>query len=203
MSSSKIETKSITDSSINQKKESFRHWYLRHLFTNPVILIIVILGSGVLIVINMINLALVGNIVDLVVFWIGDISEGLSLLNGYILTILILYLIRFLCSTLIVSSNSWSAWNANRRIKDEFFDLIQNKPMKFHDSVRTGEIISLGNIDTGQIVEFIDPGLRILMNAIFSFSFSVFFFVNVLNAPILFICLIPFLVGYIWTFIRF
>jgi ATP-binding cassette subfamily B protein len=151
----------------------------------------------------MITLVLIGKLIDLAILWSGDISEGISLLNGYILIIIILFLIRFVFSSVIVSSNSWLAWNANKRIKNEFFELIQNKPMKFHDSVRTGEVISLTNIDVGQIVEFIDPGLRIFMNVIISLFLSVFFFISVLNAPLLFICLIPFLIAYIWTFIRF
>ena len=151
----------------------------------------------------MLGLVIVGKIVDLAISWNGNISKGLSLLNTDILIILILYLIRFIISFVIVSSSSWLAWNANKRIKNEFFEQIQNKPMKFHDAIRTGEIISLANIDVQQIVEFINPGLRVFMNIIISIFFSLFFFLSVLNTPLLFFCLIPFLIAYILTFIRF
>ena len=187
----------------SNKKESFKHWYLSHLLGNPIIFITIVLLTCILIAINMMSLVIVGKIVDLAISWNGNINEGLSLLNNDVLIILILFLIRFILSSVIVSSNSWLAWNANKRIKNEFFEQIQNKPMKFHDTVRTGEIVSLTNIDVGQIVEFINPGLRVFMNIIISLFFSAFFFISVLNAPLLFICLIPFLIAYILTFIRF
>ena len=187
----------------SNKKESFKHWYLSHLLANPIIFITIVLLTCILIAINMMSLVIVGKIVDLAISWNGNINEGLSLLNNNILIILILFLIRFILSSVIVSSNSWLAWNANKRIKNEFFEQIQNKPMTFHDTVRTGEVVSLTNIDVGQIVEFINPGLRVFMNIIISLFFSAFFFLSVLNAPLLFICLIPFLIAYILTFIRF
>jgi len=189
--------------SSKEKKESFKHWYLRHLFANPLIFIAVTLITCILTVINMMIIASVGTIVNFVVLWIGDTNEGLSLLNDQILRIIILHLIRFVVLSTRQTSGSWLGWNASKRIKNEFIEHIQNKPMKFHDSVRTGEIISLATFDIGQIVEFINPGLIIIINIISALLFSVFFFISVLNAPILFISLIPFLVAYLLTFIRF
>ena len=83
MCPNEIKTKSINDSSIRQssteKKESFKHWYLRHLFADPIIFIILVLLICVTIILNMVILILVGKLIDLVVSSIGDIDEGLSL----------------------------------------------------------------------------------------------------------------------------
>ena len=207
MCPSEIKSKLMNDSSIQQssteKNESFKHWYLNHLFANPIIFLGLILVTCILTVINMMILVLVGTIVNFAILWIGDINEGFSLLNVYILRIIILYLIRFVFHTVREVSGSWLAWEANKQIKDEFIEKIQNKPMKFHDSVRTGEMISLATFDVAQIVEFIFPGLLIIINISSALIFSVFFFINVLNVPLLFIGFIPFLIAYIWTFIRF
>ncbi|MHA1986130.1 MAG: ABC transporter ATP-binding protein [Promethearchaeota archaeon] len=207
MSPSEIKTKMKNDSSIQQssaeKNESFRHWYIRHLFANPIIFIIVALVTCILTVISMMIIASVGTVVNFVVLWIGDTSVGLSLLNDQILRIIILHLIRFVVLSTRQTSGSWLGWNASKRIKNEFIEHIQNKPMKFHDSVRTGEIISLATFDIGQIVEFINPGLIIIINITSALIFSVFFFASGLNAPLLFIFLIPFLIVYLLTFIRF
>jgi ATP-binding cassette subfamily B protein len=207
MCPSVIKTKNINGSPVHQssteKKESFKHWYLRHLFANPIIFIAVTLITCILTVINMMIIVLIGKIVNFVVLWIGDTSEGLAVLNADILGILILSLIRFAILSVRQTSASWLGWNASKRIKNEFIEQIQNKPMKFHDSVRTGEIISIATFDIGQIVEFINPGLIIIINIISALVSSIFFFTSVLNAPILFICLIPFLIVYVLTFIRF
>ena len=184
MCPSEIKTSPMNESSIQQssteKKESFKHWYLRHLFAHPIVFIILVLLTCMLTVINMMSLVLVGTIVDFAVIWIGGISEGLSLLNGYILTILILFLLRFGLSAIREILNIWVAWNANKRIKNEFIDKIQSKPMKFHDSVRTGEMISLATFDVAQIVEFIHPGLLIIFNILTAFPFLGIFFISVL-----------------------
>ncbi|MHA1933080.1 MAG: ABC transporter transmembrane domain-containing protein, partial [Promethearchaeota archaeon] len=130
----------MKDSSVQQssikKNESFKHWYLRHLFANPIVFITVTLITCLLTVINMMIIVLVGTIVNFVVLWIGDIGEGLSLLNVYILRLLFLHLIRFVILSARQTSASWLGWNASKRIKNEFIEHIQNKPMKFHDSVR-------------------------------------------------------------------
>jgi len=207
MCPSEIKSKQMKSSSIQQlsveTKESFKHWYLRHLFANPIIFLAILLITCILTVINMMIIALVGTIVNFVLLWIGDTSKGLSLLNAYILRMIILHLIRFVILSVRQTSGSWLGWSASKRIKNEFIEQIQNKPMKFHDSVRTGEIISLATFDIGQIVEFINPGLIIIINITSALLFSVFFFISVLNAPLLFICLIPFLIAYVLTFIRF
>ena len=207
MCPSEIKTKSINNSSIRQSsteiKESFKHWYLRHLFANPIIFIILILLICVTIILNMVILILVGKLIDLVVSSIGDIDEGLSLLNSYILMILILSLIRFATNAVRFISGSLLGWNAHKRLKNEFFNQIQNKPMKFHDSVRTGELISLTTFDVGQIGDFLFIGLTILMYAFISLIFYVISFISVLNVPLLLACLIPFLIAYFWVFIRF
>ncbi|GAG93118.1 unnamed protein product, partial [marine sediment metagenome] len=144
-----------------------------------------------------------GQLIDLVVYWIGDIDEGLSLLNSYILMILILSLIRFAASAARFSSGAFLGWNAHKRLKNEFFDQIQNKPMKFHDSVRTGELISLTTFDVGQIGDFLFIGLPILMNVFISLIFYVIFFISVLNVPLFLACLFPFLIAYFWLLFRF
>jgi ATP-binding cassette subfamily B protein len=64
-------------------------------------------------------------------------------------------------------------------------------------------MISLATFDVAQIVEFIHPGLLIIFNILTALPFSVLFFISILNAPLLFICLTPFLVAYLWTFIKF
>lgn len=207
MCPSEIKTKPIYDSSIRQssteKNESFKHWYLRHLFANPIIFMVLILSSCVRIILNMVILVLMGQLIDLVVYWIGDIDEGLSLLNSYILMILILSLIRFAASAARFSSGAFLGWNAHKRLKNEFFDQIQNKPMKFHDSVRTGELISLTTFDVGQIGDFLFIGLPILMNVFISLIFYVIFFISVLNVPLFLACLFPFLIAYFWLLFRF
>jgi ATP-binding cassette subfamily B protein len=207
MCPSEIDIKQLNEFSIQQssvgKKGSFKRWYLSHLFANPIIFIALMLITCILTVVDMMILVLVGTIVNLVVSWIGNISAGLSLLNVYILRIIILFLIRFVFHTMREISGSWLAWDASKQIKNEFIDQIQNKPMKFHDSVRTGEMISLATFDVAQIVDFIFPGLLIIFNILSALFFSVFFFIGALNAHLLFICLIPFLIAYIWTFIKF
>jgi len=71
MCPSEIKTKPMNDSLIQQpsseKNESFKHWYLRHLFANPIIFIAVTLITCILTVINMMIIVLVGTIVNFVV----------------------------------------------------------------------------------------------------------------------------------------
>jgi len=185
------------------KKESFRRWYIGHLFTNPLIIIISIVSICIANGTNIMVLMLIGQLIDLLISNIGDISVSISLLDEYILTIIILFLMRLISGIIRVNSNTWLAWKASKRIKNEFFEKIQKKPMKFHDSIRSGELISLSTFDVGQIVAFLNPGLPILMRIIIVLPFSIILYINIFNTPLLILLLLPFIMAYIWAFIRF
>ncbi|GAH74585.1 unnamed protein product, partial [marine sediment metagenome] len=86
----------LMQQSSKEKKESFRRWYIGHLFTNPLIFIISIVSICIANGTNIMVLMLIGQLIDLLISNIGDISVSISLLDEYILTIIILFLMRLI-----------------------------------------------------------------------------------------------------------
>jgi len=193
----------IMQQSSKEKRVSFRRWYIGHLFTHPVIFIISTIFACIAVGANLMVLMISGQFIDFIVSDIGDISVGISLLDEYILTLIILFLIRFIAVTVEMNLNPWRAWNASKRLKNEIFDQIQKKPMKFHDSIRSGDLISLSTFDVGQIITFINPGLPIIIHMIIALPFSIILYISIFKTPFLILVLIPFIMAYIWAFIRF
>lgn len=193
-------------SSSRFKKKSFTRWLLGHLTHNPLIIMGVIIGTAVGIFTRLLIPIVLGQAIDLVIIDKGDTlstEAQLSILSDFILFLIFLAIFRFVIGVMTTISNDWLAWRAQQRIREEFFDLMQNKPLKFHDSVRTGELMALATNDLGQVGGLISPGISMMSDVFISIILSAILVLGVLNSPELLILSIPFLLAYLWAIFSF
>jgi len=185
-----------------KKPHGFSRWFLGHLFANPLNLLIIFIGTSVTIVIRMLIPILLGFALDLAIidqFDLLTITEQLALLSYYVGLILVFGVIQFLVSTVSTIVNEWVSWTSQKRIREEFFDSMQNKPLKFHDSVKTGELMALATNDLSQVGGLISPGFSWMADVFISILAAAILTFFVLDAPQLFLLSIPFLIAYIWA----
>lgn len=193
-------------SSPQKSEKSVNRWLLGHLTHNPLIIIGVIAGTAIGIFTRLLIPIVLGEAIDLAIIDKGDLlsSESqISLLNEFVLFLIVLGIFRFIVGVVTTITNDWLAWSAQRRIREEFFDLMQNKPLKFHDSVRTGELMALATNDMGQVGGLISPGISMIADVFISIILSAILVLGVLNSPELLIISIPFLIVYLWAVFSF
>ncbi|MHA2175050.1 MAG: ABC transporter ATP-binding protein [Candidatus Hodarchaeales archaeon] len=185
--------------------KTFRGWFLGHLLAKPAFPIIVFIGTSATIFIRILIPILLGEALDLAIidrFNILTNSQQMALLGEYVRTILILGILQFIISVFTSITNEWLSWTSQKRIREEFFDSMQNKPLKFHDSVRTGELMALATNDLGQVGGLISPGFSMMADVFISIILTGILVFTILDAPQLIILSIPFLIAYIWAIYR-
>ncbi|MFX1283574.1 MAG: ABC transporter ATP-binding protein [Promethearchaeota archaeon] len=191
---------------LQKKQKSFPRWFLGHLTANPLVIAAVVFGTLIVIFTRLLIPVVLGQAIDLAIIDKDDLlsSEAqLSLLSDFVFFLLILGIIRFLVAAVTTLANDWLSWTAQKRVREEFFDSMQNKPLKFHDSVRTGELMALATNDLGQLGGLISPGFGMVTDVFISIVFSAFLVIGVLNSPELLIISIPFFVVYLWAVFSF
>jgi ATP-binding cassette subfamily B protein len=192
----------IREKKSSSKSSDFGRWLLGHLFANPIVILVVITGTAAIIFARLLIPITLGESIDVAILNIsGELNseEQMARLTDYALFILGLGIVQFIISIITNLANEWLSWGAQRRIREEFFDSMQNKPLKFHDSVRTGELMALATNDLGQVGGMISPGLGMIADVFISIFFSVFLVIGVLNAPQLIVLSIPFFIAYLWA----
>ena len=189
----------------SQSSKTFRGWFLGHLLAKPAFPIIVFLGTSVTIFIRILIPILLGEALDLAIIDRFDLrtnSQQMALLWEYVQTIFVLGILQFIISVFTSITNDWLSWTSQMRIREEFFDSMQNKPLKFHDSVRTGELMALATNDLGQVGGLISPGFSMVADVFISITLTGILVFTILDAPQLIILSIPFLIAYIWAIYR-
>lgn len=57
------------------------------------------------------------------------------------------------------------SWETIRDIRVEFFEKMQSKPLKFHNTVRSGDLMALATNDMNQLGNMVNPGIRLMAEA--------------------------------------
>ncbi len=80
------------------------------------------------------------------------------------------------------SAYMWSvfSYRFERDIRQEFFDVVQNHSMAFHDEHDSGVLLSMGMNETNQIRFSYTPALRLLVNSILNIVIvCIYFFIDI------------------------
>lgn len=96
----------------------------------------------------------------------------------------------------VVAGNNL-AWKAIREVRAEFFTKMQSKPLKFHDSVRSGDVMAIATNDMNMLANMINPGIRMVSNAFLTLGF--FAVIGLSQNLELTLALIPFFIVYLFT----
>jgi ATP-binding cassette subfamily B protein len=182
--------------------KSFFRWFLGHLLANPLNLVIIFVGTSVSILIRMLIPIFLGQTLDQAIIDQQNLltnGEQLDLLRDFVVLILFLGILRFLVGIITSFANEWLSWTSQKRIREEFFDSMQNKSLNFHDSVRTGELMALATNDLSQVGGLISPGFSMMADVFISVTIAAVLVLALLNAPQLLLMSIPFFLVYLWA----
>ncbi len=188
-----------------KKSISFNKWFFGHFVTNP-LNILIISGTILMILVRTLIPVVLGNAIDAAIIDQADIfhsSEQLALLVQFAAILLGLGIFQLIVGYLTSSCQMRFSWGARGRLRENFFDSIQNKPLAFHDTISSGEIMSLATNDMGQVGGLFSFGFAQLTQIIFSLIVTFFFVIAALNSIELIFFLIPFLGVYIWAIRRY
>ena len=174
------------------KYENYRSWLIHHLLKQKYLLSFVF--------VSIILLTLARNYIPIV---IGDIIDSVVTLGeesrviGLLLLVLFLYLFNIIMDYISMMLGHNLGLQIEKNMRKEFFDLIQIKPLKYHDEAKTGDLQALATYD-----------LRVVNSMIAHGAFYVYPFAQVIIATILLLnvlnfhlglLFIPFLIAYIYT----
>jgi ATP-binding cassette subfamily B protein len=157
-----------------------------------------VIGTISIVALNMFIPVLVGVLVDQAILPKNlTNSEKLDRLVFFTVLILIIGLTRVLLQYCTIFITNSLGWQAIRDIRIEFFEAMQKKPLRFHDRVRSGDLMALATNDMNQLSGMINPGIRMIAGAFISLLMVIILSFNL--DITLTLVLIPFFLIYLWT----
>jgi len=149
---------------IEQKKyKNYLWWLFHHLFRQKYLVIGVIIGIILVTYTRTLIPLILGEIIGIIPI-ISTITEILPL----IFTALIIYAISIALDYVSMMVGHYLGLKVERNMRTEFFNVMQSKSLKYHDSVRTGDLQALATYD-----------LRIVNTMIAHGAFYIYPFVQV------------------------
>jgi len=141
---------------------------------------------------------LIGKIVDkILVKPSGNVNLDIKPVIDICLFMMLLVLVRGALLFLLNGVNDWLAFKIESEVREEFYETIQSKPLSFHDSVRTGDVMALATNDTRQMSSMISPGIRLTVELFVSVFFVTVLAFTAIDIRLAALCLI-FIPPYIW-----
>ncbi len=143
-----------SSSKLSGQQIGFRKWFIGQILANPFLIIIVIGCTVLAIMARTVIPVVVGSALDLAVIDLDNLlttDEQLDLLIQFVGFIIILGFSQVFLGIIGTFFQQKLSWGTQRRIREEFFAKIQEKPLKFHDATPTGELMALATNDMGQL----------------------------------------------------
>ncbi|MHA1996259.1 MAG: ABC transporter ATP-binding protein, partial [Candidatus Hodarchaeales archaeon] len=174
-----------------KRYSSNKKWLLRHLLNHRLLLLSVLVGISIVTFSRVIIPIFVGIIIDNVL-----LTEDLNDLLFLLLVTLTIYIVRNSMDYITMMVGHSLGFKAEQNMRQEFFDTIQYKPLRYHDKVRTGDLQALATND-----------LRVINTMYSHGAFFIYPFFQVLMACILIIFTIdsrlafisiPFIISYFY-----
>ncbi len=179
-----------------KKYKSYKNWFLDHLYRQKYLVIGVIIGITVLTLTRTLIPVVLGDIIDNLLS-IQDVSNLLIM----ILIGLSLYLFRNVMDYVTMMVGHYLGLKTEQKMRQEFFDTIQLKPLRYYDNTRTGDLQALATND-----------LRIVNTMVSHGSFYIYPFFQVLISVVLLfefldfrlaLITIPFIILYIYFILHY
>jgi len=174
-----------------KKYKSYLGWLFHHLFKQKILLIGVICGIILVTLTRTLIPLVLGDIIDETVL-ISDISQILPL----IFIALFLYIIHIVMDYSSMMAGHFLGLKTEQNMRTEFFDVIQSKPLKYHDSSRTGDLQALATNDLRIVNTMVSHGAFYLYPFI-QVSIAAYILFDILDLRLALLFL-PFFIFYIY-----
>jgi len=182
-----------------ERPSGYKWWLFRRVARRKTIIISVMVMTTTVVFATMYVPILLGEIIDDAIVAPGKTKdEKTNALATLIVVLLIVVLLRSVLGYFTTLTNDYLAWSSERDIREEFFNQIQNKPLKYHDQIQTGELMALATNDMRMINGMISPGTRMVSEVVLGLVIVTILAIGVLDWRLALVAL-PFLPLYIWT----
>ncbi len=170
---------------------SYKKWFLYHLVKQKFLVICVLAGIGIVTLSRVIIPVIIGYIIDsaLITRDITNLMLLLTITLGF-------FLIRNFMDYITMMVGHYLGLKTEQNMRQEFFDTIQYKPLRYHDKARTGDLQALATNDLRIINTMISHG-AFYIYPFFQVISSVFLLITTLDVRLALIC-IPFILLYIY-----
>ncbi|MHA2499517.1 MAG: ABC transporter transmembrane domain-containing protein, partial [Candidatus Hodarchaeales archaeon] len=152
---------------------SYKRWFIYHLARQKFWVMTVLVGISIVTLSRVLIPVVLGYIIDDALI-ARDTSNLIFLLS----IALVIFLIRNVMDYLTMMSGHYLGFKTEQNMRQEFFDTMQFKPLRYHDKARTGDLQALATND-----------LRIINTMIAHGAFYLYPFFQILMAGILIITL--------------
>lgn len=136
-----------------KKYKSYKAWLLHHLYKNKSLIFFVIIGITIVTFTRTYIPIIIGEIVDDALIAL-DYNKFIMLL----IIALIIYLIRNVMDYATMMIGHYLGLKTEQNMRQEFYESIQHKPLKYHDNVKAGDLQALATNDVRIINTMIAHG---------------------------------------------
>ncbi|NHJ48948.1 MAG: ABC transporter ATP-binding protein [Asgard group archaeon] len=190
-----------------KEKNGYVRWLFSHVFNHELLFILNFIGIVSVTVTRTIIPELIGQIIDFVIDPIANDPPFIAHpIDPTIFWVLIVSLLGFYFLRNIVEYTTWMIGHqlgskTEQSMRSEFFENVQNKPLSFHDDIKTGDLQALATNDLRVVNTLIAHGSFY----IYPFIQTIVTFVQIIifTNYIVGLILIPFLGLYIYFVLRY
>lgn len=179
---------------VNDTSEAARlasiKWLIGHLSKNKIKFLYMIIGNLAVNGLQMLIPYYIGIMIDEAI-----VPKDRNLLEYFVFLILFLGVVMIIVSYTTVYVTNSVAWTGIKNIREEFFETIQAKPLRFHNRVLSGDLMALATNDMNMLGYMINPGIRLVAQAFLGLAAALILSFTV--SPLFTLGLIPFFILYL------
>ncbi len=137
-----------------KKYKSYKQWLLHHLSKQKFLVICIFIGIIIVTFTRTLIPLIIGDIIDNAII-ARDSAKLITLLVIGFAT----YLIRNIMDYVTMMAGHYLGLKTEQNMRQEFFDTIQLKPLRYHDSTKTGDLLALATNDVRVVNTMISHGI--------------------------------------------
>ncbi|MEA2070894.1 MAG: ABC transporter ATP-binding protein [Asgard group archaeon] len=161
-----------------EKYRNYKHWFWAGLVREPVLFTVATVLSFFNAILGVMPSILIGLGID-ELRAIQTTGEPYQLTSRFMFIVIAIFVVAVITWVVsFIGSYSWSlaSFRIERDIRQEFFEVIQEHSMAFHDERDSGVLLSMGMNEIGQIRRAYQPSIRMLFNTILNITITCSYF---------------------------
>ena len=181
----------------NRKKyKSYKTWLLHHLYKNKILILFVIIGIIIVTFTRTFIPIIIGEIVDDALIALDHNKFIMLLIIG-----LVIYLIRNAMDYGTMMTGHYLGLKTEQNMRQEFFETIQHKPLRYHDNAKAGDLQALATNDVRIINAMIAHG-SFFFYPFFQVAMTLILIITTLDTRLALAC-IPFVLFYVYFILNY
>jgi len=179
-----------------KKYKSYKTWLFHHLYKNKFLILFVIIGIIIVTFTRTLIPIIIGDIVDDALISLDYDKFIILLFIG-----LAVYLIRNVIDYVTMMTGHYLGLKTEQNMRQEFFENIQHKPLRYHDNAKAGDLQALATNDVRIINAMIAHG-AFFFYPFFQVAMTLILIITTIDLRLALVC-IPFVFFYIFFILRY